>query len=162
MRLCEKLDLPDEVRVRAVLTIKNLCNSGLSLRGYISRIIHPLVRVIDTSSQKIQNEAIEALCSLLIQLGTDYAIFIPMVNKVLVKHKITHSSYVKLVNRLLKEDTMDLNHMLHVHDQDPEENLSLNMTEKTYQNQKIRFSQQNLKTAWDAQYLFSFRVSSAF
>ena len=81
MRLCEKLD-SEEVRIRAVQTIANLCKSGLTLREYISRIIHPLVRVIETASEPLQNEVVSTLCVLLVQMGSDYAIFIPMVNKV--------------------------------------------------------------------------------
>jgi FKBP12-rapamycin complex-associated protein len=83
MRLCEKLD-SEEVRICAVQTISKLCKSGLNLREYISRIIHPMVRVIETASAPLQQEVVSTLCVLLVQMGTEYAIFIPMVDKVTI------------------------------------------------------------------------------
>jgi len=48
----------------------------------------------------------DTLAALVYQLGPDYAIFIPMINKVLQKHRIIHSRYDLLVSRLVKNEPM--------------------------------------------------------
>lgn len=68
----------------------------MNFSDYASRIIHPIVRLLDTPMTKdvskdtqkaqaitdLRKEIFEALCALVCQLGSDYAIFIPTVNKV--------------------------------------------------------------------------------
>ncbi len=86
------------MRITAIQTLGRLCNK-LSFSDYASRIIHPLARILDSDDPELKNVAMETLCTLVYQLGSDYAIFIPMVNKVLVKHRIQHSTYETLVSR---------------------------------------------------------------
>ena len=47
------------------------------------------------------------LCALVFQLGTDYAIFIPMVNKALSKNQIAHAQYEGLVSCVLKNQPLN-------------------------------------------------------
>ena len=44
----------------------------------------------------------ECLCAIVYQLGKKYLIFIPMVNRVLLKHKIQHDKYEALVKKIYK------------------------------------------------------------
>ena len=81
-----------------------LCKK-VNFSDYASRIIHPLARTLATS-QELRLVAMDTLAALVYQLGTDYAIFIPMINKVLVKNRIMHQRYDLLVSRLVKNEPM--------------------------------------------------------
>jgi FKBP12-rapamycin complex-associated protein len=99
VKLVEQADVIDsQVRMLATQTLGRLGNK-LNFSEYASRIIHPLARILDGDDLEIKNVTMETLCTLVYQLGSDYAIFIPMVNKVLVKHRIQHSTYETLVSR---------------------------------------------------------------
>jgi len=73
----------------------------LDLTDYASRIIHPLVRTLDTTPE-LQSVAMDALASLVAQLNRKYEIFIPMVNRVLARHRIKHQRYEVLLCRIVK------------------------------------------------------------
>ena len=106
IKLIEQADIIDaRVRILAIQTLGRLCNK-LNFSDYASRIIHPLARVLDGDYVELKGVAMETLCTLVYQLGSDYAIFIPMVNKVLVKHRIQHLTYETLVSRLLKNQPL--------------------------------------------------------
>ena len=70
-----------KVRILAIQTLGRLCNK-LNFSDYSSRIIHPLARALEIVDADLRKEVMETLCILVYQLGSDYAIFIPMVNKV--------------------------------------------------------------------------------
>ena len=84
----------------ALETIDRLSDT-LDFTDFASRIIHPLVRTLD-SSPDLRNVAMDTLSSLVLQLGKKYQIFIPMVNKVLSKHRISHQKYDTLVLKIVK------------------------------------------------------------
>ena len=86
---------------RAALETIDRLTDTLDLTDYASRIIHPLVRTLDTTSD-LHKSAMDTLTSLVVQLGMKYQIFIPMVNKVLTKHRITHQGYDKLLSKIIK------------------------------------------------------------
>ena len=44
----------------------------------------------------------DTLSALVFQLGKKYMIFVPMVNKTLLKHKITHQNYDLLCARVMQ------------------------------------------------------------
>ena len=86
---------------RAALETIDRLTDTLDLTDYASRIIHPLVRTLDTTSD-LHKPAMDTLTSLVVQLGMKYQIFIPMVNKVLTKHRISHQGYDKLLSKIIK------------------------------------------------------------
>ena len=77
----ERQDAPIALRKRAIQTIEGLTRR-VNFSDYASRIIHPLVRVLGQSNNELRHAVMETLCALLIQLGSDFAIFVPTVNKV--------------------------------------------------------------------------------
>ncbi len=110
VKLVEQADVIDsQVRILATQTLGRLGNK-LNFSDYASRIIHPLARILDGDDLEIKHVTMETLCTLVYQLGSDYAIFIPMVNKVLVKHRIQHSTYDTLVSRYARHDTQTTAH----------------------------------------------------
>ncbi|KAG6916802.1 hypothetical protein DXG01_005325 [Tephrocybe rancida] len=88
------------LRKRAIQAIEGLSRQ-INFTDHASRIIHPLVRVLDTSNNELRMTAMDALCSLTLQLGSDSAIFIPTISKSIHKHKIVHPKYEDLAFKVL-------------------------------------------------------------
>ena len=82
----------------ALRTIDRLTDT-LDLTEYASRIIHPLVRTLDTCSD-LRPLAMDTLTSLVLQLNKRYEIFIPMVSAVIRKHKIVHQRHDIVLSRI--------------------------------------------------------------
>ena len=106
MRLVEQVYVPVNVRQAAILTIGRL-SFQLDVADYASRISHPLARVLEGNNERLIGATMDTLCALLYQLRADYAIVIPLINKVLAKQRITHAAYEDLLSRLLKDLPMD-------------------------------------------------------
>lgn len=81
VRSFENPGAPDELRKAALRTVGQLCRK-VNFADHASQIIHPLIRTLAGSDDGIRNVAMDTLCALVLQFGVDYAIFIPMVNKV--------------------------------------------------------------------------------
>ncbi|XP_038044243.1 serine/threonine-protein kinase mTOR-like [Patiria miniata] len=104
VKLFDSNDIPMTVRRTALETIDLLCGT-LDFTDFASRIIHPLVRTLDTTPE-LRSIAMDTLESLVLQLGKKYHIFVPMVNKVLVKHRIVHQKYETLVLKIIKGNSI--------------------------------------------------------
>nr|DBA16552.1 TPA: hypothetical protein GDO54_003933 [Pyxicephalus adspersus] len=104
VKLFDASDAPLPARKVALETVDRLTES-LDFTDYASRIIHPIVRTLDVSPE-LRQTSMDTLSSLVFQLGKKYQIFIPMVNKVLVKHRILHQRYEVLTCRILKGYTL--------------------------------------------------------
>ena len=86
---------------RAALETIDRLTDSLDLTDYASRIIHPLVRTLDACPE-LRLPAMETLASLIMQMGKKYEIFIPMVNKVIHKHRIQHQRYDILLCKIVR------------------------------------------------------------
>ncbi|XP_033096355.1 serine/threonine-protein kinase mTOR-like [Anneissia japonica] len=104
VKLFDSHEVPMDVRSAALESI-DLLSDTLDFTDFASRIIHPLVRTLDSTPQ-LQEPAMEALSSLVLQLGKKFQIFIPMVNKVLTKHKITHQTYDIYISKIIQGSTI--------------------------------------------------------
>jgi FKBP12-rapamycin complex-associated protein len=140
----------------AIQTLGRLCKK-LGFSEYASRLIHPLARILDNEADgDLRREAMETLCTLVYQLGSDYAIFIPMVNKILTKHRIQHSTYETLVSRLLKNQPLILDGAEFAEGplgggrsgKGPSENNPADMLAMTPT--KLKMNEQKLRRAWEA------------
>lgn len=78
----EQQDVPIVLRKQAMVTVSQLCRK-INFADHASRIIHPLARVLSSLScpLELKNPAMDALCSLLLQMGSDFVLFVPMINK---------------------------------------------------------------------------------
>jgi FKBP12-rapamycin complex-associated protein len=81
VRTYERAEAPLSLRKRAVQTIDGLSRK-VNFSDHASRIIHPLVRVLGNCSNELWPSVMDCLCSMVIQLGSDFAIFIPTIQKV--------------------------------------------------------------------------------
>ncbi|KAI8371602.1 armadillo-type protein [Radiomyces spectabilis] len=105
VKFFEKPDAPVSVRRQAIMTITALCKK-VNMFDYASRIIHPLARVLPILPIETRHVAMDLLCALVFQLAADYAKFIPVINKVLMRHRISHANYELLVGKLLKGENL--------------------------------------------------------
>ncbi|KAF2071336.1 hypothetical protein CYY_007349 [Polysphondylium violaceum] len=150
VKLFEQVDVTTHVRILSIQTIGRLCKK-LNFSDYASRIIHPLARVLDVPGDNdLREDALNTLCSLVYQLGSDYAIFIPMVGKVLSKREISNQNYELLVSKLLKNQQL-------INGNNPNEEINLNSNEIIESNtvspeipvKKLKANEQHLKNAWE-------------
>ncbi|XP_032242839.2 serine/threonine-protein kinase mTOR [Nematostella vectensis] len=102
VKLFDSNEIPLSVRKCALETLDRLSES-LDLTDFASRIIHPIVRTLDSCSE-LRGTAMDTLSSLVFQLGKRYSTFIPTVNKVLIKHKIQHQRYDVLICKIVKSN----------------------------------------------------------
>lgn len=104
VKLFDGPDIPQPVTVAALETIENLAYV-LNFTDFSSRIIHPLVRVLDHNAE-IREQALTTLRALVVQLGKKYLVFVPLVGKVFAKHKIMDLNYETLLNNAQEKTTM--------------------------------------------------------
>lgn len=105
VKLFDATDCPISVAKVAIETVDYLSDT-LNYGELISRIIHPLVRSLDTCPP-LRTTAMDTLCSLVFQLGKKYTDFVPLVQKVVTRHKIQHQNYEYLMTKLLSNQSMD-------------------------------------------------------
>uniref|UniRef100_A0A8C5B3T0 Serine/threonine-protein kinase TOR n=1 Tax=Gadus morhua TaxID=8049 RepID=A0A8C5B3T0_GADMO len=104
VKLFDAPDVPLQARKVSLETLDRLTES-LDFTDYASRIIHPIVRTLDTTPE-LRATSMDTLSSLVFQLGKKYQIFIPMVNKVMLKHRVNHQRYDILICRIVKGYTL--------------------------------------------------------
>lgn len=145
------VDKPMAVRKTALETI-HILSENLDLTEYASKIIHPLVRVLDNEPQLVVT-AMDTLSIIAYQLGSTYQIFIPIVQKVIKKHKITHTRYDIVEFKILKGShynyDADDNLMFHKksHSKKPVPNLIAPIQASEFGANK-KFQASDLQRAW--------------
>lgn len=153
VKLFDAPDSPLQARKVALETVDRLTES-LDFTDYASRIIHPIVRTLDVSPE-LRQTAMDTLSSLVFQLGKKYQIFIPMVNKVLLRHRILHQRYEVLTCRILKGYTLadEEEDPLIYHHRTLKGNLGENFNSGPLDSgpmKKLHVSTTNLQKAWGA------------
>ncbi|GMK56480.1 hypothetical protein CspeluHIS016_0303200 [Cutaneotrichosporon spelunceum] len=144
IRSFENPAAPTKLRKAALLTTAQLCQK-VNFSDHASQIIHPLVRTLSTQDMELRDAAMDTLCVLVLQFGTDYAIFIPMVNKALLENKIVWPMYDQMVTKLLNRERLPP-------DLGPVEQYaadSANEVSVSAEQPKLPVNQQQLKSAWD-------------
>ncbi|KIY73583.1 atypical/PIKK/FRAP protein kinase [Cylindrobasidium torrendii FP15055 ss-10] len=147
VRAYDRLDGTTPLRKKAIQTI-DVLSKRVNFSDHASRIMHPLVRVLENSNHELRQAAMDTMCSLCIQFGADFAIFVTNINKVLVRHRIQHLKYESLINKLLSGEQLP---------QEPSvlEILSLENSKNAEfptpaaEAAKLTVNQQHLKSAWD-------------
>eukprot|EP01062_Namystynia_karyoxenos_P028013 TRINITY_DN2131_c0_g1_i1.p1 TRINITY_DN2131_c0_g1~~TRINITY_DN2131_c0_g1_i1.p1 ORF type:complete len:2623 (+),score=1020.62 TRINITY_DN2131_c0_g1_i1:162-7871(+) len=98
------------VRSAALKTLRRV-GRDLRLEDHAAAIVHPLLRVMSRhrDGEALRADIMGLLCLLVIQLGSDYAIFIPIVHKVVTREHYSNdtlSKYDKLIRQLLKNQPL--------------------------------------------------------
>ncbi|KAG5519205.1 hypothetical protein PMAC_002293 [Pneumocystis sp. 'macacae'] len=143
VKMFERYDLPIPLRKIAIQTVAHLSRK-VNFADHASRIIHPLARVLTTGTHELKMASMDTLCALVFQLGLDYTIFIPMINKCLINNHIQHQNYELLVSRLLKGESLPQDLNSDENDRRVDDASSANITSK-----KLSVNQQHLKNAWE-------------
>ncbi|KIM44660.1 hypothetical protein M413DRAFT_25110 [Hebeloma cylindrosporum] len=144
--IVERADSLTALRKRAIQTIDGL-SRRVNFSDHASRIIHPLVRVLECGNNELRMAVMDTLCSLVIQLGSDFAIFVPTINKCLLRNRIPHPKYETLISKLLNGERLPqeagvLELLLSENSKAPEFSAPAEAT-------KMNVNQQHLKQAWD-------------
>lgn len=69
------------LRKKAILTIDRL-SKVVNFSDHASRIVHPLMRILERGVNELRVAVLDTLCSLIVQLGSDFVIFVPTISKV--------------------------------------------------------------------------------
>ncbi|KAK7025239.1 Serine/threonine-protein kinase TOR [Favolaschia claudopus] len=101
----ERVDGTTALRKRAIQTI-DVLTRHVNFSDHASRIIHPMVRVLNGANNELRVAVLDALCSLVVQLGSDFAVFVPMINQCLVRTKMSHPRYESLITKLLNGERL--------------------------------------------------------
>lgn len=131
-------------------SIEHLAES-LDFTDSASRIVHPLVRTLDTHPE-LRQTAMDTLCALVLQLERKFTIFIPLVNKTVSKHKISCQRYETLTSKLLAGQPLaDEESVLSKRRQARNKNRDLALTSSdTTTIKRLHVSAPNLQQAWTA------------
>lgn len=151
VRLFDAQDCPIKVKRMALETVDHLADI-LDFNDFISRIIHPLVRTLDTCPE-LRPVAMETLCSLVSQLGKKYNIFIPLVQKIITKHRISCQRYDFLITKITAETTLadETDSTLLRQKGARNKNRDLNMTSSdSAMIKRLNVTAANLQNAWTA------------
>eukprot|EP00842_Homolaphlyctis_polyrhiza_P006138 jgi/Hompol1/6525/HPOL_002279-RA len=146
VKVFERTDNPIWFRKQAIVLLAQLSRK-VALMEQASRLIHPLTRILGSQTAELWPVAADALCGIARQMGHEFAVFIPMIHKVMMRNHIHHPRYMLYVSRLLNREPLpeDLGF-----DQDQgvtESTTNEVQTEVAFK--KLNFSQQQLKKAWE-------------
>lgn len=129
----------------SIVTIGKLARS-INLSEMSSRIIHALLRILNNSDADIIKSTMNAMCFLLLQMDTEFVVYVSVINKVLVKNNVQHSVYDHLVTKLLNNEPLPRNIVV---DKEYEEQQK-NVRDSDIQTDKLPINQELLKNAWDS------------
>lgn len=146
VKLFERVDVPLATKKYAIQVAGTLTKK-VNFSDQASRIIHPLVRVLSSPHTELKTAAMDTLSALVYQLSIDFAIFVPMINKAIIKNHIQHPKYEMLVSKLLKNEPLPREfgeEGLEKSDSSADENLAEAAAKK------LPVNQQQLRRAWEA------------
>ncbi|XP_050347704.1 serine/threonine-protein kinase mTOR [Nymphalis io] len=149
VKLFDASDCPIPVAKVAMETVDYLSDS-LNYSELVSRIIHPLVRSLDTC-YTLRTTAMDTLCALIIQLGRKYNDFIPLVQKVIAKHRIQHQNYELLLSKLQSNSTLAVDDFLQSTRRKPRNNnqeARIVACDSSQSIRKLYVNAHSLKVAW--------------
>ncbi|KAF7308485.1 Serine/threonine-protein kinase TOR [Mycena chlorophos] len=109
----ERVDAPTVLRRHAIHTIDRLTRH-VNFSDHSSRIVHSLIRVFNTASNELRGAVVDTLCSLVIQLGPDFAVFVPMINSSLRRSHLSYPRYESLIAKLLRGERLQEDNILEV------------------------------------------------
>jgi FKBP12-rapamycin complex-associated protein len=142
-------DRATEFQCSAIRTAGYLCCVA-NVSDFASRIVHPIVRVLDsTLSLELREEAMTTLCNLIYHIGDMYKIFIPTLKKIMLRKQIQHDRYETLIKHLERHEPFppelgaSVANAAQSEDASSKDRIDLAGAKKPHVNQK------NLRKAWE-------------
>lgn len=142
VRICEFSHTT--LRKAAIVTLGKLAKT-INLSEMSSKIIQAMVRILENGDKSLIKSTMNTLCLILLQLGNDFIVYIPVINHTLVKNRIQHSIYDQLVNKLMNGEVLNTTMLL---DKDAEISKKIDSS-KTPRIEKLKVDQKALKNVWD-------------
>nr|NP_524891.1 mechanistic target of rapamycin, isoform A [Drosophila melanogaster]Q9VK45.1 RecName: Full=Serine/threonine-protein kinase mTor; AltName: Full=Target of rapamycin; AltName: Full=mechanistic Target of rapamycin [Drosophila melanogaster]AAF53237.1 mechanistic target of rapamycin, isoform A [Drosophila melanogaster]CCB63099.1 target for rapamycin [Drosophila melanogaster]CCB63100.1 target for rapamycin [Drosophila melanogaster]CCB63101.1 target for rapamycin [Drosophila melanogaster]CCB63102. len=148
VKLFDSPYVPQQVSMVALETINNLA-CQLDFTDFSSRIIHPLVRVLDAEPE-LRDQAMTTLRSLAKQLGKKYLVFVPMVQRTLNKHRIVDPEYEELLSKIKSCSTLADSYGAGESELRPSrfKNNEPFVTDRNSNNKNLQVTTNELRTAW--------------
>ncbi|KAL9244759.1 hypothetical protein vseg_018491 [Gypsophila vaccaria] len=100
-----KVDASVQIRQAAIKTLTRLI-PRVQVTGHISSLVHHLKLVLDGRNDDLRTDAVDALCCLAHALGEDFAIFIPSIYKLLLKHRLQHREFEEIEGRFRRREPL--------------------------------------------------------
>ncbi|ANB15187.1 phosphatidylinositol kinase-related protein kinase TOR1 [Sugiyamaella lignohabitans] len=135
---------PLPLRVAAIESVGDLCRT-VNLNDMASRIIHPLLRVIRDGNEELRKVSVETLSSLAYQMGSEFTVFIEVINHELAKAKVHSSTYERLISKLLNNEPLPQN----LNPFRKRDKMRDEASPADVPSMKLPVNQQQLKSAWD-------------
>ncbi|VEU23256.1 DEKNAAC104384 [Brettanomyces naardenensis] len=118
----------------------------ISLNDFASEIIQPLLRLLANSdSDVLKNAAMSTICSLMIQMGQDFNVFIPVVSSVLVMNRLQYRLFDELSDKLVNGEPLPTGLVIYP----DEDSLANDSFEVEATPRKLPVNPQALRNAWD-------------
>ncbi|RMZ52908.1 hypothetical protein APUTEX25_001027, partial [Auxenochlorella protothecoides] len=77
----------------------------MQLAGYSSAILHPLTRLLDSSSDELRERALDTICAVALAVGPDFAVFVPVIKKAVARHRMPpHAAFLRIAGKLQQQD----------------------------------------------------------
>ncbi|KAF8216580.1 phosphatidylinositol 3-kinase [Mycena galopus ATCC 62051] len=140
------------LRKRAIQTI-DVLTKHVNFSDHASRIIHSLVRVLNRANNELRVAVLDTLCSLVVQLGSDFAVFVPMINQCLVRTKMSHPRYESLITKLLNGEGERLSQENTVLEAILNESSKMPEFSAPAEATKLIVNQMHLRQAWDVSHV---------
>ncbi|KAK1282825.1 Serine/threonine-protein kinase TOR [Acorus calamus] len=105
-----KIDASVDTRRAAIKTLTNLI-PRVQVTGHTSALVHHLKLVLDGNNDDLRKDAIDALCCLAHALGDEFTVFMPSINKLLLKHRLRHKEYDEIEGRLRRREPLIMDNM---------------------------------------------------
>lgn len=132
------------IKKSSIITLGKLTKIS-NINTMSARIIHTCCRLLYSTDLEVVRLTMNLLCLLLLQLKSDFTVFIPSINKLLIAKNIQHTVYDQLVNKLLNNEILPSAHILGL---EFEENKVEEHT-KSQQLDKLNVDQSLLKSMWN-------------
>lgn len=136
---------PVELRRAAIETVGRL-SKNVMLNDMASRIIHPILRILSLGNIDLRESSINTLTYMLLQLGPEFTVFIPVIKKTLLQKNIHAPKFEQLVQKLVSGDPLPL-HLDIYKDYDYSR---YDLADSDMPSKKLPVNQAALKAAWDA------------
>ncbi|CCD22553.1 phosphatidylinositol kinase-related protein kinase TOR1 NDAI_0A03960 [Naumovozyma dairenensis CBS 421] len=131
-----------EVAEISITTLGKLIEN-INLNSMSTRIIQVLSRLLDTADIELRNTIMNTLSLLLLRLETDFTIYVPLINKALLRNNIENNVYDSLVSKLLNGEPLPETMIISRESQKIAEPESIPISQKLPVNQPL------LQSTWD-------------
>lgn len=136
---------PSNLSLAAIETVGKL-SKVINLTDFASEIIQPLLRLIaNAGSNSIKDASVKTICCMMIQMGQDFNVFIPVVSSVLVANGLQYHLFDQLSQKLLKGEPLPVGLAIYPEEKSSKEKNS----EPQVSPAKLPVNPQALRNAWE-------------